>query len=177
MIMGKGTFKFFYTGMIIAIFLAGFFCAEAKGVINIVDIDYTGNDNIQLNQWDFDFDNNNLNMNQTISNYGPAQARLSYVIDGSTTITINKTIVNNTDKTLTGYNFEIKEGKGKFVDTFDGNPNITVTDDTLTFEGGDIAPGESVTLEFDVFVTNPEPASVILFSMSGLLLRKRSRKK
>lgn len=175
--MGKGTIKFFSSGMLIVMFLAGFFCADAKGVINFTNLDFTGNDNIQLNTWNFDFDNNFLSMNQSISNFGPAESRFSYVIDGSTTVTFFKSIVNDTDETLTGYKFKINEGKGKFVDIFGNNENITVTDDTLIFEGSEIAPGESFTVEFDVFVTNPEPASIVLFSVSGLLLRKHSKKK
>ena len=175
--MGKGTFKFFCSGMIIVMFLAGIFCGEAEGAINFTDLDFVGNDNMQLDQWSFDIASNNLSMSQSISDFGPAQAKLSYVIDGSTTVTVRKTIVNNTDQTLAGYEFKIKEGKGKFVDTFGGNENITVTDDTLIFGDGNLAPGESATLNFEIFVTNPEPASIILFSMSGLLLRKCSRKK
>ncbi len=177
MIMGKGTIKFFSSGMIIAMFLAGFFCADAKGLINFTNLDFTGNDNIQLNSWDFDFNSNTLNMNQSVSDYGPAESRYSYVINGSTTVTIRKSIVNNTDEILTRYKLKINEGNGTFVDTFGGNPNTTVTDNTLIFEGGEIAPGGSFTVTFDVLVENPEPASIILFSMTGLLLRKHRRKK
>ena len=177
MIMGKGTFKFSCSGMIIVMLLAGVFCADAKGLINFTNLDYMGNDNIQLNSWNFDFDNNLLSMNQIISDYGPAESRFSYVIDGSTTVTFSKSIVNNTDETLVGYEFKINEGKGQFVDIFGGAEGITVADDTLIFEDAEIAPGESFTVEFDVFVTNPEPASIVLFSVSGLLLRKHSKKK
>ena len=92
-------------------------------------------------------------------------------------MSIRKRFTNNTDQTISGYKLKIKEGRGTFVDTFGGNENITVTDDTLILTGSELAPGETATLNFDVFVSNPEPASIVLFSMGGLLLRKCSRKK
>ena len=132
-------------------------------------------------------------MTQSIANGGSAGVTMT--AEAHSTFTINTTTTNESGITWTGYLLSLDPlGSATFVEGSAGSTkfDMIVYPDPHTIEFWEpqvVLPGQVVALQFDVSIPDdgtytftltqspiPEPASILLLGLGGLMLRRKFRK-
>lgn len=133
-----------------------------------------------------------VGLNEKFLKHFPGELIFQVVTDDDPVMSITKTVENDTDIIWTAYEIKVAGAGVSFMGTptSDVFQNAALVDSTtlLFSEPLTVAPGESVTFNFDLLVETigtfeftltqtpiPEPASMLLLGLGGLLLRRRVR--
>jgi hypothetical protein len=177
----------------------GAFCgiAQADFVTGTFWCDFPDDPNQEVHDWTFDDATNSLTLAENIAAIGPDQVTMSGSTDADPVFHVTKTVTNSSTETWTGYILTLGSyfaGDAGFV----GSPDtdvfslVSVSPTEVVFGGATLAPGETVVMDFDIDVTSiggfgftmtqnpvPEPATVALLGLGGLLfgaaMRRRRR--
>lgn len=179
--------KVFPLGLAIVVLL---FCAAAEAVILDVDLEFDGYGNAALWQWDFFPAESTLIIDQD-TDFGPTQTNLAVALYGDSTLHVIKYVRNTSELNWTGYKFALKGDKVFFLDNLsvassfnfdplsEGFQEVDITENMITFSNPGMLPlhpGDFVAFKFDLYILNPEPATVLMLGLGAFILRLKKQK-
>ena len=144
-----------------------------------------------FHNWNFNDATDHLTLAENIHVLGFDQVNMSGVTDSDPTFHVTKTVTNSSGYTWTSYELLLGAGSATFVgtpftDKF-GTAVISNAGLKITYSSPLVVlPGQTVVLDFDINVPStgsfgfcltqnpiPEPATLAILGLGGLLLRKR----